>query len=231
MYRIVLPDICSFPCTVIPYIERYCNFCNKSFFFLGHFFVFRCFWGGFFILYSSFVFLDVFNMLFLFVKIYSQKRTERRALSMSWKIVLICFNIIISRHLNKRRVIILCCFLKYHFNHWCCDCCHSCWCWACFCWWGSCGRLYRVRLWALSGLVWVLQKFETLKNEGLTCKIADISSYTSQVWRWTNPVLFLFFRHPAVILPSSLTASAYYLMTPYRHRPSFQANHAITANK
>lgn len=61
------------------------------------------------------------------------------------------------------------------------------------------GRLYRVRVWALSGLVRVLQRLDALqnknkkkktKNEGITCKIADISSKTSQVWTRTNPLSF-----------------------------------------
>lgn len=67
----------------------------------------------------SFVFLDVFKMFFVCfcfmnLEISSQKRTERRECSFCVvkKIVLICFNIIILRHLNKRRVIILCCYFQ-----------------------------------------------------------------------------------------------------------------------
>lgn len=72
----------------------------------------------------------MFSSCFMNLEISSQKRTERRETvlflcRLKKAIVLICFNVImISRHLNKRRVIILCCFLKYHFNRCCCDC-HS----------------------------------------------------------------------------------------------------------
>lgn len=80
--------------------------------------------------------------------------------------MVICFTVIILRHLNKRRVIILCCFKKkYHFNCSCCDC-HSCWCWACY----SVGRA-----------VWLdgcYRDYKTI-NEGIPCKIADISSWLS----------------------------------------------------
>lgn len=107
--------------------------------------VFRCCWGGFFyigIVYHLYFWMskDLFFFFwfvcfrFMNLEISSQKRTERRETVLFLcrkKIVLICFNIIISRHLNKRRVIILCCFLKYHLNRCCCDC-HSCCCWACF---------------------------------------------------------------------------------------------------
>lgn len=201
------------------------------FFFLTFSLVFRCCSGGFFyigIIYHLCFWMSPKCLVFvLWTLRFPAKRGQREERQGSFcvvkKIVLICLNIIISRHLNMRGVIILCCFLKYHFICWCCDC-HSCWCWACFCSWGSRGRLYRVRLWALSGSVRVLQRLDiqkTQKSKGITCKIADISSKTSQVWRRTNPLL-----HPllpylsAVTLPPSFPTSASEWTTRYGHDPS-----------
>lgn len=67
---VVLPDICSFPCTVMPCIERYCNFCIKSFLFVTFFFfvLFLDVVGEAFLYWYclSFVFLDVFKMFSFF---------------------------------------------------------------------------------------------------------------------------------------------------------------------
>lgn len=185
----------------MPCIECYCNFCIN---FFGYFLLLGRIFFFYIAIVLSFVLQRVFFLFSFFVlwifEISSQKRTERRdtALSVPFKkIVLICSNIIILRHLNKRRVNILCCSLKYHFSPWCCDC-HSCWCLG----------LFSVNVVVAAGytgsgfglcLGWLgcyrdfdtLQKKKTKKtNKGITCKIADISSWTSQVRRWTNLLLF-----------------------------------------
>ena len=121
---VVLPDLCSFPCTVMP-----CLWCIaiaisiSNVFFFRYIFVVFFSWGseGFFKYWYclSFVLLMFLSFFFMTLEISSQKRNE-----IETQCAFLChkedcsyfFNIIITRHLNKRRVIILCCFLKYHCN-------------------------------------------------------------------------------------------------------------------
>lgn len=115
MYRMLLQFLYQIFSFLLPFL--FLDVIGEAFFYIGivyHLY----FWK------SS----KCFIFCFMNLEISSQKRTEKRETVLFLcrkKIVLICFNIIIiiSRHLNKRRVIILCCFLKYHFNR-CCDC-HS----------------------------------------------------------------------------------------------------------
>lgn len=114
-----------FPCTVMPCIECYCHFLYVIFCFVFLFY-FESRLKGFFILLFFVIcnfWTSLYHVLFFIFwlmnfEISSQKRTERRdsALSVSEKDCSYCFNIILLRHLNKRRVIILCCFSKVSFQ-------------------------------------------------------------------------------------------------------------------
>lgn len=70
------------------------------------------------------------------------------------------------------------------------------------------------------------------ENEGITCKIADISSQTSQVWRWTIPLLFVSLAAlPICCDPPPFTTSASDWKTPYCHGSSSQTNFVTMATK
>lgn len=64
---VVLPDICSFPCTVMPCIERYCNIYNIKCFLFCYLFVFQMLGRLFlYLLFIICIFGCLQNVFFLF---------------------------------------------------------------------------------------------------------------------------------------------------------------------
>lgn len=103
---VVLPDSSFFPCTVMPCIERYCHSLYVTFhFFFFYIVIFLVICNFLERLYHVTFFFSSDEFLRFLAK--SGRGEEAALFPRRQKDCRYCFNIILSRHLNTRRVIII----------------------------------------------------------------------------------------------------------------------------